>query len=136
MSGSGISWAICKSARRSRQITTPAPYYSSFLQAGCPSCRPTNSVKALKAQSDPNHVSRLLLDCVPVFHKICTPAYLLYHSGPVAIYYSLFYHMFAGGAKIIVTPLTFLHVCHRLSTTHPHDRPTTIPLDEEYFHTL
>jgi len=23
----------------------------SFLQAGCPSCRPTNSVKALKAQS-------------------------------------------------------------------------------------
>jgi len=22
-----------------------------FLQAGCPSCRPTNSVKALKAQS-------------------------------------------------------------------------------------
>ena len=51
VSGSGISWAICKSASRSRQITTPAPYYSSFLQAGCPSCRPTNSVKALKAQS-------------------------------------------------------------------------------------
>ena len=25
MSGSGISWAICKSASRSRQITTPAP---------------------------------------------------------------------------------------------------------------
>jgi len=45
VSGSGISWAICKSAPRSRQITTPAP----FLQAGCPSCRPTNSVKALKA---------------------------------------------------------------------------------------
>ena len=28
MSGSGISWAICKSAPRSRQITTPAPHYS------------------------------------------------------------------------------------------------------------
>jgi len=37
------------------------------------------------AQSDPNYVSRLLLDCVPVFHKIITPAYLLYRSGPVAI---------------------------------------------------
>ena len=49
MSGSGISWAICKSAHRSRQITTPAPHYSVFLQAGCPFCRPTNSVKALKA---------------------------------------------------------------------------------------
>ena len=45
----GISWVICKSAPRSRQITTPALHYSSFLQAGCPSCRPTNSVKALKA---------------------------------------------------------------------------------------
>jgi len=27
----------------------PAPHHSSFLQAGCPSCHPTNSVKALKA---------------------------------------------------------------------------------------
>jgi len=48
VSGSGISWAICKSAPGSRQITTPARHHSSFLQAGCPSCRPTNSVKALK----------------------------------------------------------------------------------------
>ena len=51
VSGSGISWAICKSARCSRQITMPAPHNSSFLQARCPSCRPTNSVKALKAQA-------------------------------------------------------------------------------------
>ena len=50
MSGSGISWAICKSASRSRQINTPAPHHSSCLQAGCPSCCPTNSVKALKAK--------------------------------------------------------------------------------------
>jgi len=49
VSGSGTSWAICKSASRSRQITTPVPHHSSFLQAGCPSCHPTNSVKALKA---------------------------------------------------------------------------------------
>jgi len=39
VSGSGISWAVCKSA----------PHHFVFLQAGCPSCRPTNSVKALKA---------------------------------------------------------------------------------------
>ena len=49
VSGSGISWAVCKSARRSRQITTPARHHSVFLQTGCLSCRPTNSVKALKA---------------------------------------------------------------------------------------
>ena len=48
-SGSGIHWAICKSAPCSRQITMPAPHHSVFLQAGCPSCRPTNSIKALKA---------------------------------------------------------------------------------------
>ena len=49
MSGNGISWTICKSAPCSRQITTPVPHHSVFLQAGCPSCHPTNSVKALKA---------------------------------------------------------------------------------------
>jgi len=37
---------ICKSAPRSRQITMPAPHHSVFLQAGCPSRHPTNSVKA------------------------------------------------------------------------------------------
>ena len=47
MSGRGISWAICKSASHSRQTTMPAPT-TQFLQAGCPSCRPTNSVEALK----------------------------------------------------------------------------------------
>jgi len=49
VSGSGISWAICKSAPHS----TPATHHSVFLQAGCPSCCPTNSVKALKAVNSP-----------------------------------------------------------------------------------
>ena len=31
-SGSGISWAICKSAPCSRQITTPAPHHSVFYR--------------------------------------------------------------------------------------------------------
>ena len=30
VSGSGIRWSICKSAPRSRQITTPAPHHSAF----------------------------------------------------------------------------------------------------------
>jgi len=38
-----------KSAHRSRQITTPAPHHHNFDVARCPSCCPTNSVKALKA---------------------------------------------------------------------------------------
>ena len=47
MSGNGISCAVCKSAPRSRQTTTPAPNLCFYRP--CPSCRPTNSVKALKA---------------------------------------------------------------------------------------
>ena len=35
-SGSGISWAICKSASRSRQITMPAPHCSSFFTGRMP----------------------------------------------------------------------------------------------------
>ena len=46
VSGSGISWAICKSA--DRQITMPAPHRWVFLQ---PSRRPPNSVKALNARN-------------------------------------------------------------------------------------
>jgi len=55
VSGIGISWVICKSASRSRQITMPAPHNSVFLQVGCPSCRPTNSVKALNASMLKNY---------------------------------------------------------------------------------
>jgi len=46
VSGRGISWAICKSAPRPRQIITPASTPPcSFLQARYPFCHPTNSVK-------------------------------------------------------------------------------------------
>jgi len=38
---------VCTSLQTDNHTSTPP---LSFLQAGCPSCRPTNSVKALKAQ--------------------------------------------------------------------------------------
>jgi len=77
VSGSGISWAICKSAPRSRQITMPVPHHSVFLQAGCPSCYPTNSVKALKAKtniktlklSDKAHTAKL--NCHRTLPMLC-----------------------------------------------------------------
>jgi len=37
---------VCTSLQTDNYASTPL---LSFLQAGCPSCRPTNSVKALKA---------------------------------------------------------------------------------------
>ena len=44
VSGSGISWAICKSATRSRQTTTPAPHRSVFYRPDAlPAAQPTAS---------------------------------------------------------------------------------------------
>jgi len=40
---------VCTSQQTDNHASTPP---LSFLQAGCPSCRPTNSVKALKAVLD------------------------------------------------------------------------------------
>jgi len=39
---------VCTSLQTDNHASIPP---LSFLQAGCPSCRPTNSVKALKAQT-------------------------------------------------------------------------------------
>jgi len=44
VSGSSISWAICKSALRSRQIATPAPHHSVFYRLDdLPATQPTAS---------------------------------------------------------------------------------------------
>jgi len=44
---------VCTSLQSDNHASTPP---LSFLQAGCPSCRPTNSVKALKAK---HHIHRI-----------------------------------------------------------------------------
>jgi len=60
VSGSGISWAISKSAPRSRQITTPAPDHSVFFTSRMPFL-PLNSVTALKAnRPNSSHHNTLL----------------------------------------------------------------------------
>jgi len=44
VSGSGISWAVCKSASCFRQITTPAPHHSVFYRPDAlPAAQPTAS---------------------------------------------------------------------------------------------
>jgi len=45
---------VCTSLQTDNHASTPP---LSFLQAGCPSCHPTNSVKALKAQKT-NYLER------------------------------------------------------------------------------
>ena len=44
VSGRGISWAICKSASHSRQITMPVPHHSNFYRPDAlPAAQPTAS---------------------------------------------------------------------------------------------
>ena len=43
MSGSGITWAICKSAPNSRQITMPTPRHSFYRPDALPAAQPTAS---------------------------------------------------------------------------------------------
>jgi len=60
---------VCTLLQTDNHASTPP---LSFLQAGCPSCRPANSVKALKANQDScmifltNCLSKLSLSCAPL----------------------------------------------------------------------
>ena len=66
-----IEWQwhqLGKSASRSRHIAMPVPHHSSFLHAGCPSCRPTNSVKALNCWT----VAVLLRDFLQCFDPVAS----------------------------------------------------------------
>ena len=56
VSGSGISWAICKSAPCSRQITTPAPHHSVFYRPDAlPAAQPTASKHWRHQNQKSNH---------------------------------------------------------------------------------
>jgi len=48
---------VCISLYSDNHASTPP---LSFLQAGCPSCHPTNSVKALKATRPAEHICSLI----------------------------------------------------------------------------
>jgi len=52
---------VCISLRTDNHAST-SPLI--FLQAGCPSCRPTNSVKALKASNQNDKLSLILFGLI------------------------------------------------------------------------
>jgi len=52
---------VCTSLQTDNHSSTPT---LSFLQAGCPSCRPTNSVKALKAITN----IQMIVECMDARH--------------------------------------------------------------------
>jgi len=70
VSGSGISWAICKSAPRSREITIPAHHHSVFYRLDAlPAAQPTVFivVVVIHNQSVPIAIIQMI-----TVTKICT----------------------------------------------------------------
>ena len=50
VSGSGISWAICKSATRSRQTTMPVPHHSQFFRGRVAFLPPNRQLQSTKGK--------------------------------------------------------------------------------------
>ena len=67
-----VRMQVCTSLQTDNHASTPL---LSFLQAGCPSCRPTNSVKALKVVM-PTEARGNYLPEAPYLHE--TNTYLNY----------------------------------------------------------
>jgi len=89
--GSGISWAICKSAPCSRQTTTPAPHHSVFYRPDAlPTSQPTASKHwrhrrpaiPKKPPFDINHKSSICL--------------VLQSSKPLQIFTGCFFYTFSN----------------------------------------
>ena len=91
----------CKSAPRCRQITMPTPHHSSSLQAGCPSCRPTNSVKALKAQAQVCVISSFWVSYKIKF-KCAVHVCCCYTSLPGVNCFSCFIFLFFFGINVFM----------------------------------
>ena len=62
VSGNGISWAICKSAPHSRQITTPAPHTTQFFTDQMPFLPPNQQCQSTEGKSTEGN---FLLDVKP-----------------------------------------------------------------------
>jgi len=78
VSGSGISWAICKSAPCCRQTTTPAPHHSVFYRPDVlPAAQPTASkhwnITSWLIQYISNQLLIKDVNCVRIYYMIWQP---------------------------------------------------------------
>jgi len=66
---------VCNSS----QTTMPTSHHLVFLQAGCPSCHPTNSVKALKACNI--KTTTTTTTTTTMIWATCAVMYVVWHTG-------------------------------------------------------
>jgi len=78
VSGSGISWTICKSAPRSRQITMPAPHHLVFYRPDAlPAAQPTASKHWRTEQKYQKYLEQIMY-MLQGFERETTPRQLVY----------------------------------------------------------
>ena len=74
VSGSGFSWAICKSAPRSRQITMPSPHHSVFFTGRMPFLPPNQQRQSTEGTVCLRHTWCVILSvcmlCVQAIHVL------------------------------------------------------------------
>ena len=97
VSGSGVSWAICKSAPRFRQITTSAPHHSVFYRPDAlPVTQPTASkhwrqlfmpiqTAGYLTEAHCQFHARCSLKCFHLFLLDCTSSYLFFCTGSIRV---------------------------------------------------
>jgi len=88
VSGSGVSWAICKAAPRSRQINMPAPHHSCFLHVfyrkKWKNVSTTMTRSAAIAHCSRTARSSLFLEILSSYN-ICTNSVIVFKNRPMYI---------------------------------------------------
>jgi len=83
VSGSGISWSVCKSAPSSRQTTMPAPHHSVFLTGRMPFLPPNQQCQSIEGmrkmwQSAKYAANHIKLSCLTVWLVAAITLYFLF----------------------------------------------------------
>ena len=97
---------VCTSLQTDNHTSTPP---LSFLQAGCPSCRPTNSIKALKEK----HLQQATIKIAPSPHRGGDPGPHVTHGSWAHPSPFVKWHLNRLGIFIQLTVVTnrFTHTC-------------------------
>ena len=118
--GSGISWAICKSAPRSRQTTTPTPHHSFFTgrMPFLPPNQQRQSTEALKHWHSLSLAGRAANDSVINYwwlvkqHSTCCCCNWLTHSPPSRSPHAVF--VIGQAAAATIDTQNTVELCRRV----------------------
>ena len=113
VSGSGISWDICKSAPRSRQITTPAPHRSGFFTGRMPFLPPNQQCQSTEGDIYRMYKGIKISKSTP-HDRLCLH-YLKFYTTGFPLYWTKKFPVFQPNFRIFCTLLVI--VCNRTSNT-------------------